>query len=221
MKKTLVCLLAVFAILTATLSASAAGIFLESVSVQEGPTIIEGVNEDEDCDAELIVTPYSKRHLLEEQIRSKLELAYSQISSTNNLASICAAMADVAGYYGIDTSDVVVSDLFDISSSGCDNHEEHGYFRITLACENLDKFVGLMHLSENGWEVVEDAKVENDGKYLVFKVKDLSPFAIAVQKEEQPSKPGDASNTWTFAIIMVVSAAAIVVLGYNLKKKAK
>ncbi len=221
MKKTLVCLLAVFAILTATLSASAAGMFLESVSVQEGPTLIEGVNEDEDCEGELIVTPYSKRHLLEEQIRARLELAYSQISSATNLASICAAMADVASYIGVAISDIVISDLFDISYVGCDNHEEHSYFRITLSCDNLDKFVALMHLSDDGWEVVEDAKVENNGKYLVFKVKELSPFAIAVQKEPAHSKPGDTSNTWAFAIIMVVSAAAIVVLGYNLKKKAK
>ena len=220
MKKTLVCLLAVFAILTATLSVSASGMFLESVNVQEGPTLVEGGNEDEDCDAVLTVTPYSQRHLLSEQIKARLELAYSQIANASNLATICAAMADVASYYGIDINSIVISDLFDISSSGCDNHEEHGYFRVTLSCDNLDKFVALMHLSDDGWEVVEDAKVENNGKYLVFKVKELSPFAIAVQKEE-PSKPGDASNTWTFAIIMVVSAAAIVVLGYNLKKKAK
>ena len=104
--------------------------------------------------------------------------------------------------------------MFDIHVTGCDFHEGHVDFDITLAAETLSHFVGLLHMKREGeWELVKDAKVTNNGEHLEFSVETLSPFAIVVETENvETPKTGDSAMIGICAAVMFVSAVALFVV---------
>ncbi len=221
-------LLALFLMMTMLVLASATvfaenGGFYESAS-RPGPEIVEGENEDEDCEADLIITSWADRFNLPEDIRLKMEEAYASILNCTDLTKLCEDLAKLAKKLKIPASNLAVSDLFDISYINCGTHDEHGYFDIVLKAETLNKFVALLHLNGEKWELVKDAQVKdlNGEKHLYFSIDDFSPFAIIVntgEETEDPGKPGDTSNVPAYIIIMTVSALSIAVIAYKSKKK--
>ena len=176
---------------------------------------VECKNESKDCTAKVVVTSYSKRDTLDDK-GVEIEKTYNEIAASADLTKLCAALTDAAKKLKVDPSTLAVSDLFDMSCDGCDNHDSHGTFTIKLKSEVLKNFVGLLHYHNGSWELVDGASAE-DGE-LTFKVDDFSPFAIVVSTENttQPA----ANLTWLYivlACVVVVAVVAIVVV--VLKKK--
>lgn len=221
MKKLLALFMAVVMMLSFSVMAFAApGSFVQSPSRNDGPTLIEGENESSDCTAKLVITPYKDRKTLPEKALKDIETAYQIISKCTNITSLCAPFASYVSNKGIPAANLAVSDLFDVSYYNCDIHENHGVFRIKLSAETLKNFVGLLHYNDGVWEHIENARVLPDGETLEFSIKDLSPFAIVVEKEAGSVTPPDTGDIdLTLPIIMLVCSAALIVVCVCIKKR--
>lgn len=226
MKKVLALVLALVMLVASSVCAFAvSNNFVQSPTGQRVPTLIIGGNTDEDCFAWLEITGWTDRHTMPDETRGDFEDAYNQIVGAADLSDLCADLEAIAAAMGIPTSALAVSDLFDITWYGCDDHRDHnGRFEVQIQPELLDGFVSLLHYHNGVWEVVSDATVIGDGKILSFSVEDLSPFAIIVNKGDNPVTPpqsGDNSMLALYVVMMAVSGVALVVVGIAIKKSRK
>lgn len=214
MKKVLIAVLVLCMVLSAGLMVSAeTGAFMESPSRNQAPTLVESKNESEDCVAKLIITAYADRDELTDEVRAKIEDAYKVIVGTKDLSTLNTKVKEIAKKTGVEVKNLAVSDMFDISATDCGAHENHGHFDITLKSDTLKNFVCLLHYYNGEWRVVENAKVTQNGTHLEFTEDEFSPFAIVVdtnaQKTDVP-ETGDNRNIWVYAVIMAVSAIALI-----------
>ena len=179
MKKILIVLVTLVMIATLCLPVMAEpGGFVSSPSKEQAPTIVGGENESPECKAELSITSYADRNHLSEESRKAFESAYTSVLGAEKLNELNSAIVNIAEDAGFELSDLAVSDLFDISCSDCENHENHGKFSVKLRPESLEGFVCLIHYVGGRWKVVENARVAADGVTLEFEEKEFSPFAI-------------------------------------------
>ena len=225
MKKILaICLMMVMVVSMSIPAFATPNGFISSPSGNPAPTLISFDASDEDCTAKLIITPYGDRQDLTDSIRTVFEKAYNEIAGSVDLTKLNADLAKIAADKNIAAKDLVVSELFDIHVTGCDYHEGHVDFDITLDADMLKHFVGLLHMKRDGlWELVTDAKVVNNGEHLSFSVDSFSPFAIVVDtSEDTPKSPqtGDNSVIHIYVIIMAVCTLAAIVIA-NMRKKQR
>ncbi len=221
MKKILAfCLALIMAFVLGVTAFATPGNFVQSPSRNEGPELVEGENESEDCTAELIVTPYKERDTLPAKALEDIEKVYKIIASGTDLTSLNSAFAAYVAGKGLREANLAVSDLFDVSCYGCDSHDHHGLFRIRLTADTLERFVGLLHYNDSEWEFVANAHVLSDGETLEFSIKDLSPFAVVVEKEAgSVNLPDTGDVSFVLPIIMFVSSVALIVVCVSIKKK--
>ena len=218
MKRFLVLLMTAFMLLTLSTPVLAEpGNFVVSPSTNKGPELVDGSNGSEDCDGYIVVTPYVDRDELDEDKKNEIENAYKQIVESDDLTDFNEDFKNLVNDKGISSDNLAVSDLFDVSYYGCEEHDDHADFNITLRSDKLDGFVALLKQVDGEWVLVEDATVEGD--LLKFTAKDFSPFAIVVELDKHnPPQTGDNFRWWIYISLMVVSAGALAVVGYKLKK---
>ncbi len=225
MKKILALLMMAVLLITLTVSSFAAqtGGFVSSPSGNQAPTLISFKASNKDCDGTLVITPYGKRNELSETLRNLLEKARNEIAASNDLTKLNSDLARVAAQKNIPGTNLAVSDLFDIHIVGCDVHEGHFGFDITLAADTLSRFVGLLQMKHDGtWELVDNAKVVSNGEHLKFTVETLSPFAIVVNTD--PSYVPPTSDNWMIYVyggIALVSGVALVAIWFVWRKSKK
>lgn len=221
MKKILVVSLMVAVLLVASVGAVAASSgFVSSPSGGSAPELVQGKNVSEDCEAILEITPYSERNDLPETLRVKMEAAYEQIIAAVNLDEMSPKLAEIAKNMNINAEDLAVSDLFDIYYTDCVEHDAHGQFDIVLKADALKRFVALLHLKGDTWELVENAEVKevNGELHLYFSVEDFSPFAVVVNASGTPAT-GESIMIYVSVAVMIVSAAVIVFVVVKSRKK--
>ncbi len=224
MKKVLaICLAMVMVVsMSAAVCAAPSG-FVSSPSGNAAPGVVTFVPGDEDCTAKLVITPYGDRSVLPDTLRTMFEKAYNEIVNSKNLTELNAQLAKIAANKNIDGKNLAVSDLFDIHVTGCDYHDEHVDFDVTLDADTLSHFVALLHMNKNGeWELVEDAQVVNNGEHLKFSVDSFSPFAVVVDttvEGGEDAETGENSMTYVYVILMAVSALAFVLILVKSKKQ--
>ena len=214
MKKVLAICLMVVMLVSMNISVLAApGSFVSSPSGNPAPMLLSFDCDDEGCTAGLKITPYSERSTLPANLKTMIENFYALIAGTNDLTTLNTDLAKVAADKNLAGTNLAVSDLFDIHTYGCTDHGEHKNFTITLDADTLSRFVGLLHMKDNGEiELIKNAKVLNDGEHLQFTVETLSPFAIVVRTDaEDPDGPptGDINMVPVYVIVMTVSAVAL------------
>lgn len=222
MKKVLALCIALVMVVGMSMPAFAAlGGFVSSPGGNKGPELVDYDNDSDACDAILVVTPYADRHTLPDATRAQLEAAYTEIINSTDITALNAELAKLAESKKLDSKQLAVSDLFDVSYYNCTVHEEEGhrYFTITIKPESLKNFVGLLHKNGDNWELISNAKVETrDGaKVLTFTVDDLSPFAIVVNTDADAPQTSDNFQWLFYVALMVVSAGAMILIGYKLK----
>lgn len=227
MKKVLALVLALAMLVASSVCAFAvSNNFVQSPTGQRVPTLIVGGNTAEDCFAWLEITGWGDRHTIDnEETRQNFEDAYNQIVGADDLTELCNDLGGVADSLGIPYGNLAVSDLFDITWYGCDDHRDHdGVFNIQIQPEALENFVALLHYHNGEWVVISNAEVIGDGDILSFSVGDLSPFAIIVNKGDNPVEPpfgGDNTMFTLYIVLMAVSGAALVVVGVKMKRGRK
>jgi len=222
MKKILVFVMAIIMSLTVSITAFAApNGFAISPGANIAPELVEYDKESLDCLATLIITAYADRASLPADIRADLEKAYNDIVTANNLSDICAELVSVAQTLGIETKNLAVSELFDVSYFNCDDHDGHGGFSLKIKSQSLQGFVGLLHKNGDAWELVKNATLDPDGIHLSFTVDSLSPFAIVVETDDGSEKPPHSGDSFPFAAVFafVAASALTVVLVVGAKKK--
>ena len=158
MKRTFAIVLAMMLALMMSVSVYAApGSFVSSPSGNAAPTIIDVVPDSPDCTMQIIITPYSERDKLPDDEREQLEKAYSDIAGASDLTELWKELADLAEENNITDPHLAVSDLFQIHGEGCDDHDDHKGFEITLDADTLSHFFALMQMDENGnWYEIEE-----------------------------------------------------------------
>lgn len=217
MKKIAALILALVMMYTLSIPAFAAlGAFVSSPGNSGAPSLEDFFNETPECFAELVITAYKDRGTLEDEKKTDLEKAYQDIVNATDLSTLNSSLADAAKALGVKTTDLAVSDLFDLSYYSCEHHEEHGGFTIKLKANTFKKFVKLMHYNGTSWEIIENATV-NENDILTFTVKDFSPFAVVVNTAETSSPTGDSGIIF-YVLLIVASAAGIVAVAYQAKK---
>lgn len=230
MKKLLLLCLAFVMIVSVIIPVSATtGAFVDSPSLNPAPELVKGENENEECEATIVVTAYGDRDKLAEADRKSIEEAYTIIRGTKDLSTLNEMIAEIAKELGVEVTDLAVSDLFDISDTECTlNHEDHGYFDITLKSNTLENFVCLLHYYNGEWRIVENAIVTNNGEHLEFEEKEFSPFAIVVYTGDADitvpvqQDNGDPTVAIVVSALAAVGASAIsifLVLFYKRRKK--
>lgn len=226
MKKFLSICLAALLVITMSFTVFAKpGEFVQSPSNNPAPDLVGGTNQSEDCTAKLIITAFIERFTAPENVIKMLEKAYKDIATVKNLVELCADLAEVAVELGILEKNLAVSDLFDISYVGCDDHNDHGYFDIVLKSETLNNFVALMHLTDDGWVIVDNARVEEvDGEWhLYFSVDSFSPFAVVVNAAtvvDGNPNTGDNNNLYIYTALLAAAAVVFVLVLKKTKKQS-
>ena len=220
MKKVLVICLAMVLVLSLGVSAMAIpGGFVKSPSGNRAPNVTVFQPLDDDCTADLIITIFGDRFDMPEDQRQPFEDAYNDIINSEDLTNLNNDLADLANKLDIDPEKLGISDLFDLNCDGCENHEDHGKFKVTMEVDGLEHFVGVIFRDDEGnWHLVEDAKVK-DGK-LEFTAEGYYPHAIVVDTTEgEPSKTGDTNLVVICGAVMAVAAAGLVVVLIMRKKQ--
>jgi flagellar basal body-associated protein FliL len=225
MKKVVVILMVLVMMATMCVSVFAApGAFVNSPSKNPAPILVEGKNEAEGCNATVVITAYGDRNDLTAEQRQKLEEAYAMIVGAENLTTLNAGLATIAQQLGVNTTDLAVSDLFDISATECDGHADHGHFDITLKADTLKNFVALLHYYNGEWRLVENAEVTNNGGHLEFDEDEFSPFAIVVSTADIVVPPEPANNyLWIILLVVllvIILVALVIWYFYRRSKKA-
>lgn len=212
MKKILSVFMVVLMVLSMGVSVMAASdSFVESPTGRPAPGLIKFDPKDDDCDTQMIITPYGDKDKLTEDYKDLFEEAYKDITGVKDLTELNSNLKDLAEEMGIKGENLGVSDLFNIHTEGCENHDGHTKYDVVLEADALKNFVGLMYKDQNGkWVWVEGAKVTNNGTHLEFTVEGLvnsAPFAIIVDTSN--AKTGDVNHINLYATIMVVSLLAL------------
>lgn len=191
--------------------------FWGSPSGKPSPEIISFKSSDPNSTVQLILTPYSDRNDLSDGQIALLEKAYDSIRNAKSLTELNAELADVVAKLEIDSKYLAVTNIFDIHYVGSDNQSQK--FEIVLSVDELNNFVGLLHMNKDGvWELVSDAKIEQDGDHLVFSVDSFSPFAVVVDTTGESPRTGDSVMIIS-AIVLAVSVIALAAITVKRKKQ--
>lgn len=214
MKKVLTLLLTIVMVLATCCTAFAAPVgFVSSPTSNNAPVVTDTENPSEDCEAIVLVIPYSRRGELEENFRTDIENAYNSIKNKEADDSLLAVLSTISGALGIDVGDLAVSDLFNVSFTNCDTHDDHETSTVTVDADTLAHFTGLMCWINGTWHKVEGAAVSADGTSLVFPVKAEGPYAIVVDKNAVGSpSTGDEGISPVWFVLMAVSAVGLAVI---------
>ncbi len=218
MKKLLVVLISAVMIASLSLTGFAAS-FVSSPSGNAAPTVDSFDFENDSCTATVVVTAYSQRNALSADAKAAIEAAYNSIKSSNDVSSLNADLAALAKSKDIKGTNLAVSDLFDVTYTGCNAHTGHGKVTVTLKAETLKDFVGLLHYVNGGWELVSGATAE--GGKLTFTVDSLSPFAIVV--DATPDSPPTDDNGTVYLLVAIAAlslAAAVICFKKSRKERA-
>lgn len=196
--------------------------FVSSPTANAAPKVEEFKPDDEDCTADLVITPYSEIDELSQALQESLKQAYDSVKDSKDISKLNAELAKLAKDKKIKGENLAVSDLFDINIEGCTEHDDHDKFTIVLKADTLKNFVALLHMNKDGkWELVKDAKVNGDK--LEFSIDGFSPFAIVVDTTTSTNAPLTADNTTIYFVVGIVAVAALamlVVAAKNRKQKA-
>lgn len=205
--------------------------FFGSPSGNPAPKVISYTMSPAGCGV-LVVTPYGDLEKLAVDEQAMLKRAYNTIVGAENIAGLNADLAELAKKERINAEDLAVSDLFDMSVIGCEDHKTHKVIDVVLEADTLDNFVGLLHMKKNGEfelisaeiikgkdvvvnkDIVVDTEIKADGQYLRFTVDALSPFAIVVNT----GKPA-SNNALLYGVLAVVVIALVLVVILSKKKK--
>lgn len=219
MKKILAVTFVLLLVAGSTLSVLATnGAFVNSPSGQQAPILIEAENASEDCVAVVTVTSFADRETLDEPTQNKLDDAYNVIATTEDLGTLSEDIQERADDLGIDSKDLVISDLFDVSYSDCESHEVHLSFTITIKPASVENFVAVLHYLDDEWEVI-DGVVEGDE--ITFVADSLSPFAIMSYAENADVQPKAVICPWLLALLLLLLIALLIAWLVSKKKNKK
>lgn len=193
------------------------GDFVTSPTGRPNVTVDSIEADSPECQAEIVITPYGERHTLSDDARALIEQAYADIAG-GNASDFLDTLAELAEQLKVDASELAISDLFDIDTTHCPDHDEHGGFTITIKVDDASKLVGILHLNQTQWEVCEIYEIDREKNTVKFHGTEFSPFALVVTTGELPAQ---SSNLWwiILLIILLIAIIALLIWFFVFKKK--
>lgn len=178
--------------------------------ISTAPSLVAGYNENPDCTGEIIIYTYEGRSALDATSKAKLEAAFASLQ-VEDLGKLNKDLAKLADKMKISTSKLSVQQIFDISCNGCENHDKHGAFVITIKPTEIKNFMGILHYNGTEWELLE---AEEQFGEITFVVDNLSPFAIITHDgtAQEPTSTGAIVGVVVACSVVVVAAAVVVVM---------
>lgn len=224
MKKVLaLCVALLMVVVLAVPALAAPGAFVSSPSGNTAPTLDGAVSDSEECTAQVIITAYADRANLSDEDRATLEKAYNEIVNYTSDNAFKTILAQLAQELNCNTTQLSVSDLFDIATTNCATHDGHGGFTVTLKVTNAAQLVGILHFNGTAWEIADMQSVDEEKNTVTFHATDFSPFALVVDNGTgAPIVEPTPNNTWWIVLIIVlVVLIAGAVVAYVIYKKNK
>lgn len=208
MKKIMVIGLVIVMCLSMGLTAFAAnGGYIQSPTKNKAPELIEVTPASEKL--VITITPFAKRNTLTGETAANFTEAHEDIVANKDITVLAPEVKAAAEKANVKVENLGISDLFDVSANMALTSE----VTIKLKAETAKHFVALLHYHNDTWEVVENASVKDD--VLTFAVKELSPFAIVVDREKATvSAPltSDGTASAAVAVVMLVAALGVFVV---------
>lgn len=216
MKKILVFGLVLVMCLSMGLTAFAAnGGYIQSPTKNKAPEVVEVTPEVAPAEKLIItVTPFAERNKLTGETAANFNEAHEDIVANKDISVLAPEVKASAEKANVKVENLGISDLFDVSA----NMKLTSAVTIKLNAETAKHFVALLHYHNDTWEVVDGASVKDNT--LTFTVKDLSPFAIVVDREKATvTAPltGDNGVASVVAVMALVSALGIVLVSKKVK----
>ncbi len=196
------------------------GGFVSSPSLNDEPELMAFSLDPEDGNVQLIVTPYSRRDTLNDEMKQNFEAAYSSIFENADLSKLVPGIAE---FTGVDAANLAVSDLFHVHVEYMVARavaEDVTTYTLTVDCRTLNKFEALLQKTESGWVIVENARLTDEG-YVQFDTQELGVFAVVVDIENGGVTPptGDMLPLF-FAGLLLTAAAFVAVMLFKGRKAA-
>ena len=234
MKKVFILCLAVALSFANLVTVFAADSFVNSPSINSAPIVIEYNSTFDECEADIVVTPYSNRNSLPGEHLANIESAYDLIIKSDDIATLNEDLKKLAESLGEAGDSLAVSDLFNVHFEGCVDHKNHRIYSLVLQMETLDNFVGLLCRGLDGeFVLVKDVKLSDNpkqraaqaAKYLSFTGEYYGAFAVVVDTDvpvvepEDPDTPVTGDTIMLYAVLMVVSFGAMVAVAVKMRKQ--
>ncbi len=183
------------------------GGFVSSPSLNDGPALED--SETNPSGMRLVVTAYADRATLNEEMKAAFEAAYENIYSTPDLSELVPSLAE---YTGVDAKNLAVSDLFHVHVEEVATvAEEETSYTLTVSCRTLNKFEALLHRTAEGWQIVDNAALTEEG-FVKFTTQELGVFAVVVDVENGGATPPSGDIFPLVAAGLLLTAAAFVAL---------
>ena len=193
MKKLLSICLAIIMVMCVSVTALAEENFVQSPPAYNGPEIVD-VQKDEDCDSKIVIAPKDSEDMTDE-------------------------LKELAEQAGVDPADLTVSEFFNVSIEGCDDHTNHGAISLTIRPSSLNNFFDLLAFQNGKWSSVKDLKLDNAKGTLTFTANSFGPYAIVLSKAK--TSPQTSSNApVATSVVALVSVAGLIVLAKSKKSNA-
>ena len=211
MKKILVFGLVLVMCLSMGLTAFAAnGGYIQSPTKNKAPSVVEVTGQE----LVITITPFAERNKLTGETAANFTEAHEDIVANKDISVLAPEVKAAAEKANVKVENLGISDLFDVSA----NKALTGEVTIKLNAETAKHFVALLHYHNDTWEVVDGASVKDNT--LTFTVKELSPFAIVVDREKATvTAPltGDNGVASVAVAMALVSALGIVLVSKKVK----
>lgn len=167
--------------------------FVPSITVREDVELVSDaiIIQPDGCKYELEVIPYIFKDQIEsEESRRLLDIAYESIVAVKDVSELNPSeITEVAHSLGVETEDLVVRDLFDVTMYHREKSVNHSQavhvknVQFTIETQDLNNFVCLLVYAKGKWNVVRDVSVLKDRNLLSVFTEELSPFAIVVASD--------------------------------------
>ena len=205
--------------------------FAKSPEAQDNLKVYDYESLD-DCEGEIILTPYRNRETLDERNREQLEEARREAEEASSVAELAPEVKEIAKELGLSTERLAVADLFDLHVNDCIEHlstvtgveADHGRFIIRLNNGLASRYVCLLSYAEGEWMVVDNAHIEKNN-LLKFQTDRFGAFAMIVKTDEGRDTPPTGSDwtdhwaVWASASVLFAGMAAVALI-YKRKENA-
>ena len=199
-------------VLAFSVSSAAVG-FKKSIDIKKGPDYVT----PDGFQYEIIVTPIGDiENQTDERVQEglkHLQDAYKELNEKNIGDLVDKDALEKAA--GVDSSKLVVSDLFDLWTNSPDEIS----LKFKDIAANGEKVAGLYRDYDGVWKIL-DVKVNSDGSIDLDGLVNGSIAFLVAEKSSGPDT-GDTTNSWIWFVVAGVAVAGIAVLAVCLVRSKK
>ena len=114
MKRTIAIILSLVMMSLSATALAVSSSFVSSPSENKAPEIMEFKPSDEECEADLVITPYNEKEELPEVLETMIETAREQITKSNDLTNLNSELKKIADFTVKECEKYAIKDLIEL-----------------------------------------------------------------------------------------------------------